>query len=179
MTHQRSGSRVAARPQIHTREALPGVNRTKEGTLLMCPFCTPSHPIVPNEPTPCGTMLKVTAVQTIIPARVARREGLICLKCKQAGSGDMVQYMNGFIHLDDCAPGTQLLRMAPNYTRWAQMVYKLPKALRAQVEKVTGGTHEVLEIDSEGKETGKVVGYFFLKGKSNATSRPAPEPAAR
>ena len=178
MTHQRSSSRAAAKPQIRTREALPGVNRTKEGTLLMCPFCTPSHPIVPNEPTPCGTMLKVTAVQTVIPARVARQEKLVCLKCKQTGSGDMVQYMNGFIHLTDCAPGTQLLRMAPNYTPWARLVFRIPAGFRKQVERVTGAAHEVLEIDGEGRETGKVVGYFFTKGKPNAP-RPTPEPATR
>lgn len=176
MTHQRSSARV--RPVVKTREALPGISREKEGTLLMCPFCKPSHPLVPNEPTPCGTELKVTALQTIIPARLARKEGLVCLKCHQTGTGEMVRYMNGFIHLQDCVPGTQLLRTAPNYTALARLVYGLPKHVRARAEKVTGEAHQVLEIDAQGKETGKVVGYFFMKGKANAT-RTTPEPAAR
>jgi hypothetical protein len=172
MTHKRPSGRTEAK--IQTREALPGVDRTKEGVHLMCPFCFPTHPLMPNEDAPCGTVLKVTAIQTIIPERMVRMEKLVCLKCHK-GDGAMVQYMNGFIHLHECTPGTQLLRIPPRYNAMAGVVYKLPKGLRKQAEKFTGVSQQVREILPDGTETGKIIGYFFLKGKRNATRTP-PEP---
>jgi hypothetical protein len=143
------------------------MTRTKEGATILCPFCMPTHPIVPGEPSPCGTQLRLTAVQTIIPERTVRREELTCVKCHKGG-GEMVQYMNGFIHLNDCAPDTTLLRTPPAYNRFAGLVFKLPKSLRARVAQVTGYPQQVREISPDGKETGKIMGYFFLKGKLNA-----------
>lgn len=174
MTHKRANARVLPSNALHTREALPGINRTKDGTVLTCPFCTPSHPIVPNEPNACGTVLRVTAVQTIIPARVTRMQKLTCLKCHQAG-GEMVQYMNGYIHLTDCTPGTKLLRVPPRYNRMAAVVSKLPAWARGGVEKYTGRAEAIREINLQGEETGKVLGYIFMKGQPNA-ARTTPEP---
>ncbi len=173
MTHKRSSAR--SNTGIQTREAMPGLDETKDGVHLMCPFCYPTHPLMPNEDSACGTVLKVTAVQTVIPDRMVRMQKLICLKCHQGG-GPMVQYMNGFIHLHECTPGTKLLRIPPRYNAMAGLVYKLPKSMRKQTEKFTGLSQQVREILPDGTETGKVIGYFFLKGKRNAT-RPTSEPS--
>lgn len=174
MSHHRASSRGFS--QVRTREGLPRVTQTKEGTLILCPFCTPTHPIVPGEPTPCGTELRLTAVQTVIPSRIARIQKITCVKCKATGGGEMVRYMNGFVHLEDCTPGTNLLRTPPKYTPWAKLVFKMPKVLQNRVTRLTGEPQPVREINRDGTETGKILGYIFLKGSANAP-RPTTEPA--
>lgn len=153
------------RPPVTAREQPPQLRQSKEGVQVLCPFCAPSHPLIPGVESTCGTTLRVTAVQTVIPARTARDKGLICLKCHQAGRGEMVRYMNGFVHLQDCMPGTKLLALPPAFSKLAEYVYKLPVRVRAAVENRTGKAQRVDEIDAEGQETGKVLGYFFLKAK--------------
>lgn len=88
----------------------------------------------------------------------------------------MVKYMNGYIHLANCAPGTRLLSELPAFSRSAEFVFHLPDKLRSFVERMTGVVQYVKEIDTQGKETGEIVGYFFLKGKSNGRSRQAEKP---
>lgn len=152
------------RPSTTTRELPPKLIQTKEGVQVYCPFCTPPHPIVPGQESTCGTTMKVTAVQTVIPARTVRDRDLKCIKCHKSG-GEMVKYMNGFIHLEDCMPGTRLLSQPPKFSKLAEYVFKLPEKVRARVEKSLGKVQRVDEIDADGKETGKTLGYFFLKAK--------------
>lgn len=87
---------------------------------------------------------------------------IVCLKCHESG-GEMVQYMNGFVHLTDCNPNTRLLPQIPNFNILAGVVFRMPTGLRAGIEKVFGHAQAVEEIDQEGKKTGKVLGYFFMK----------------
>ena len=155
--------RSVRKPETRTREAPPRMSTSKEGVTLLCPFCNPSHPIVPGTPSLCGTSLRVTAVQTVISARMARMEKIVCLKCKKSSGGDMVAYMNGYIHLHDCAPGTHLITTPPKYSRFAKVVFGLHPRLRDKIEKRTGKAQRVDEIDPNGNETGRVIGYFFQK----------------
>lgn len=150
-------------PQVKTREEHPIPRREKNGVLLMCPFCKPTHPIIPGKPTACGTTLRVTAVQKIISARTVRIEGLTCVKCGEKGKGEMVQYFNSFVHVEECAPDVQLLSSIPNYSKWAEIVFNLPEKLRDRVEKVTGMVQVVQGLTPDGEETGEVEGYFFAK----------------
>lgn len=152
----------APRPAWRTREASPSMSRTKEGVHILCPFCKPTHAIAPGEATPCGTTLRLVATQDIVPTRIVRMQNIKCLKCQQGG-GEMVQYMGGFVHLIDCDPKLRLLPQHPNYNPLAGMVFGLPKAVRSVIEKATGPAQRVDEIDHEGKKTGKVMGYFFMK----------------
>lgn len=161
MSH-RASNMQRQRPLFRTREASPSMNRTKAGVQILCPFCRPTHAIAPGEPTPCGTILRLVAVQDVLPSRIVRIQGLKCLKCHNGG-GEMVQYMNGFIHLEDCDPKTRLLPQHPNYNIFARLVFKLPKGIRSVIEKSTGPAQEVDEIDEQGNKTGKVMGYFFMK----------------
>jgi len=147
------------------RESAPILMPKKDGVQVLCPFCKVPHPILPGQDATCGTSLRVMAVQTIIPSRVARLGKLTCLKCHKGGGGDMVRYANGYIHLEDCAPATRLLAEPPKFSRLAKIIYQLPARVRKLVEKRTGRAQAVEEIDPEGKETGKVLGYFFLKAK--------------
>lgn len=171
MSHKRNN-----RPDIRVRELPPTVRTTKQGTELLCPFCKPPHPILPNEATPCGTQIRVIAVQTIYSKHTVAHEKMICVKCKQGG-GEMIQYMNSFVHLQDCNPNLKLLPQMPEFDRMAGVVFKLPAKLRAFVEKRTGIAQQVEEIDTQGNKTGKVLGYFFMKITGAPDGRTTPNPA--
>lgn len=150
-------------PAIKTREDHPIPRPRKDGIDLLCPFCKPTHPIFPGKPNACGTTLRVTAVQQIISARTVRIEGLTCIKCRQTGKGEMVHYMNGYVHVEECAPEIQLLTEIPAYSKWAEWVYKLPERIRDQVEKLTGVVQIVHGLSPNGEETDRIEGYFFKK----------------
>jgi len=145
------------------REAYPRVNETRQGVQLLCPFCIPSHPIVPNQPNACGTTLKVTAVQMVFTKEAVKAKGLICSKCRQGG-GEMIQYMNVYAHLPDCKPDTILLPLLPEFNWFAGIVFRLKDGkIKKSLEQRFGLAQAVMDIDKEGKQTGKVLGYFFMK----------------
>lgn len=146
---------------MRTREMMPLAKKTKSGMVLMCPFCTPTHVISPGTPSQCGSELRVTVVQQIISARTARNGGFVCVKCRETGGGEMVRYMNGFVHVKECAPDVRLLRETPKYSKLAALVYKLPEKVRSMVECYTGMVQMVHELTPDGAENGVVQGYFF------------------
>ena len=148
---------------IKTREARPITRKTKNGAELLCPFCHPEHVILPGKPTTCGTTIQVVAVQKMITQHTAKQHNITCMKCHQSTGGDMVACMNGFIHTFDCAPGTVVLSAEPKYSKWAEKVFHLPEKVRKVIEKKMGEVKEIAEIDAKGKETGKILGYFFYK----------------
>ena len=151
------------RKEVKIRELPPKVEQTKKGVVVLCPFCTPSHPILPGVINPCGTVLRVTAIQEYLTSHATRYNKIKCLKCGRFG-GEMVRYRNGYVHIIECAPETKLLTEAPKFSRVAKHVYKLPAKVRALIEKKTGQAKQLQEIDSEGVQTGNVLGYFFWKG---------------
>jgi hypothetical protein len=159
----------SSKPEVQIRELPPKVNMLKEGAQILCPFCDPPHPIMVGQDSACGTTMKVSAVQTIYPARTTKKHNLICIKCSKGG-GEMVKFNNSFVHAADCAPGTKLITVPPEFSRLAKFIYHLPKWIRTQIEKVTGFAKEVKEVSAEGKETGKILGYFFYS--------PDPPPSA-
>jgi len=148
---------------VKTREAMPLTRKTKKGTEIICPFCKPGHPLLPNKPSPCGTEIQVKAVQYMITQRTAKQKNIVCMKCHKDVGGNMVACMNGFIHTFDCAPGTVVLSQEPKYNKLAEKVYKLPAKVRKVIEKRMGEVKQIGEIDSQGKETGNILGYFFYK----------------
>lgn len=152
-----------SRQDFRVREMPPKVEATAKGVLIQCPFCDPPHVILPGMEGACGTTLRVTAVQTILTAHAARFNKIICMKCHK-GEGEMVKYRNGWVHLEDCMPGTRFLAEPPRMTKKAALVMKLPPRMRKFVEKHTGTAQEIQEIDGEGNMTGKILGYCFVKG---------------
>lgn len=153
----------AKRSEVKTRELPPKVVKTKKGILVNCPFCSPTHVILPGAESPCGTTLRVTAVQTYLGSHFTKQSKIHCLKCGHIG-GEMIRYRNGFVHLQECSPGTKLLTEIPRLSSVAKVIFKFPEKLRAFVEKRTGAVKELQEIDQEGKPTGKILGHFFWKG---------------
>jgi len=148
------------REDVRIRKNLPLVSKTKEGVVVQCPFCPRPHPILPGVESPCGTTLEVMAVQTTF--RSNRRNGYTCLKCGKTG-GEMVRYNQSFVHLEDCMPGTKLLTEIPKFSLLAKIAYKFPKGIQKLAEKKLGKAQQVKEIDGSGKETGKILGYFFWR----------------
>lgn len=159
-TRQFIKSNYSSKPEVQVRELPPKVNTLANGFQILCPFCDPPHPIMVGQDSACGTTMKVTAVQTIYPARTTKKHNLVCIKCSKGG-GEMVKFNNSFVHAADCAPGTKLITVPPEFSKLAKLIYHLPAWLRKQVEKLTGFAKEVKEVDAEGKETGVILGYFF------------------
>lgn len=140
---------------------------------LLCPFCETPHALHPDG-NPCGTFLRVSAVRIIIPARVVREKNHKCLKCGK-GLGEMVYIgQNSYIHAVDCQPGTHIIMTPQKYTRTAEFVSKLPEALRKAIEKRTGKATAMKEIEPDGTETGKILGYFFYKDGSHGKTSSTP-----
>lgn len=150
---------------VRYRESPPKLEKVKTGTLLMCPFCPNPHPLWPDKVANCGTTIVVKAVQTVIPAKRAKRDKLMCLKCHQVGEGEMVKFMNGFIHLEDCNPGTIVMVEPPPYSKLARLAFGMGEKnpLRKMIENRNGRAEEVHEIDEDGKKTGKILGHVFYK----------------
>lgn len=146
------------RPEYTVREELPKVIDQK----LMCPFCEIPHELSPVDVAKCGTLIRVTAIQTVVPKRTVRSKKLTCLKCKK-GDGEMVVYGNGYIHLVDCMPEIKMLSAEPKYSNFAKFVHGLPAWMKKRIEKNTGIAKKVRDVDQDGQETGKVLGYFFYK----------------
>jgi hypothetical protein len=151
------------RSEVKVRELPPKVSNTAKGVLVQCPFCDPTHVILPGVESPCGTTLRVTAVQTYLTSHTTKFNKIHCLKCGVVG-GEMIKYRNGFVHISDCSPGTKLLTEIPPLSNVAKVIFKLPVKLRTFIEKRTGAVKELQEIDEEGKPTGKILGHFFWKG---------------
>lgn len=148
------------RPAAVTRERAPLFRAVDGHVQILCPWCEPPHPIYPDRPAPCGAVLKVSASQTVYPARTMRKAEVVCIRCGKPG-GEMVAYGKGFVHTVDCNPARRLLAYSPVYSEWARRVYNMPVRLRGLIQKFTGVIIEVNEVDKDGQETGRILGYYF------------------
>lgn len=151
------------KPPITQRVDIPRVAKNEHGaTILLCPFCQPSHPLRTDGETACGTMLRVQAVQTVYDARHAKK--LVCAKCGKGG-GKMVAWNGAYVHLEQCVEGVVTMTEQPKFTKVAEYVYKSPKWAKQIIEKYAGRATPVNEVSPNGERTGNVLGYFFWKGK--------------
>jgi hypothetical protein len=152
------------KPEVKIREGIPKVEQQKgKPVKVLCPFCEIPHPIELGKVAACGTILQVKAVQTVYPVRTVHKHKLICIKCKQSG-GEMVKFNQGYMHTHECTPNTKIMANPPEFSRLARAVYFMSPQLRKVIEKKYGLVKQVQEIDEHGKETGKVLGYFFFRG---------------
>ena len=144
---------------VTRRSSLPLVETIKGGKVLMCPFCKPSHPVVPFQQAQCGTMIEVQAVQEVYRAKFDKR--IKCAKCGQGG-GEMVRWQNAFLHVIDCAPEIRTMAEPPKYSKLAGVVYNMQASwIKSQLEKFTGKAVPVDEVTPDGQKTGVVLGHFF------------------
>lgn len=159
------------KPPFTKRTGIPKIVKDKNGAaILLCPFCNPSHPLLPNQVAKCGTSLSLTAEQVIVHAKFDKK--FTCVKCGKGG-GDMVQYQNGFIHVKDCSPEVMTMTEAPNYSKLAGWVHGLKnEKLKKFMEGFTGKAVPVQEVDPKGARTGVILGHFFLKEMKHAEHEP-------
>lgn len=161
---KRNNGKIA--PHV-TRTGIPQIVKGKNGAaLLMCPFCNPSHPLQPNVPALCGTMLVLTAEQIMFRAKF--QKNMVCVKCGK-GDGMMVMFQKAFIHTHDCAPGVIAMTEPPNYSKWAERVFAIKnEKLKKLIEKYTGRAVQVEEVTPGAIKTGVIFGYYFNKENKNA-----------
>jgi len=153
--------KTTTQPKIRKRTETPRWSKDDKGNIVfLCPFCKPSHLLIPGKISPCGTQMLLEAVQVIYRAKYS---DLVCAKCGNGG-GEMVHWQNAFIHIVDCVPGVFTPTEMPKTSRFAQVVYKLPKWAKESIEKRTGQVMIIDEVSPEGKRTGKILGYFFMRG---------------
>jgi len=145
------------------REMAPVLREDGKTAQVLCPYCKPSHLLIPGQPSLCGTSIKITAVQTIYTGRFIAENGILCAKCRQGG-GEMVAYRNVYTHIPDCKPDTFLLPELPKFQPFAGVVFRMKDGkVKEAIERRLGLAQIVKETNSEGQPTGKVLGYFFLK----------------
>jgi hypothetical protein len=159
-----SHKRLKPHTDTYFRESAVAARQSGKGNEILCPFCIPTHPMKADTPSPCGSLLKVTAVQPVFKKPAVMRRELKCVKCGKGG-GEMIMYMNGFVHLPDCTPEKRLLPSIPPSDRRARFVYRLKEGkLKEWLEKQWGKVQVVWDITDGGEKKG-ILSYFFLKGE--------------
>ena len=156
-----------------TREGIPMISKDGKGNaLLLCPFCTPPHPINPDSPALCGTILQVRALQVVYKAKKYGNE--VCVKC-QKGGGQMVLFQGALVHTHDCTPGVVALSTPPKYSPFARWTYKLSDGkLKSFIQKRWGTAMPVEEVTPAGEKTGVVFGHFFNRGINGINNQSQP-----
>lgn len=151
---------------ILERELYPKTHTGKNGSVyLLCPFCEIPHEIRADMTSPCGTLLRVTAVQTIYKSKAFSEIGMICAKCGKSG-GDMTKLNDGFIHVADCTPGVKVLNSNPPFSRLAKFAHGLRDGrVKKWFVKNFGIPREVKELLPTGEQTGKILGYVFYRSE--------------
>lgn len=150
------------KPEVTVRETPPKIQQSGSNLEILCPYCKIPHPIGINQDSACGTTLHVSAVQTVYPVRTVHKHKMVCIKCGESG-GEMVRYNNSTVHLIDCRPDVQLAAVEPRYSKFAKIVFSLHPKIKPIFQKWTGIAKDVKEVDAAGKETGRILGYFFYK----------------
>jgi hypothetical protein len=150
------------KPKYTTRIEAPIAKKEKDGSAgLYCPFCKPTHKILPGMEYPCGTRIEVRAAQMVFKAKYEKN--MVCAKCRKGG-GEMVRFQNAFIHTHDCTPGVATFTEPPKFSKIAEALSRSPEWLKDRVEKRFGKIMPVDEVTPDGTRTGVVLGYFFYKG---------------
>lgn len=153
------------KPPYRQRTAVPKLAKGENGSnILLCPFCSDPHPIMPFVASPCGTMVTFYAEQTIYRAKADKR--FICAKCGEGG-GEMVKWNDAFVHTPDCKPGVKTLTEPPKYSWLAKVVHGMKDGkMKDYMQQAFGRAVAVDEVTPDGKLTGTVLGYFFHRKKN-------------
>jgi len=150
------------KPPISQRTATPGMTKGEGGrNVILCPFCKPAHELHPGFVEPCGTRLQLSAVQQVLKAKYSKS---VCAKCGKGG-GELVRWMNAFIHTNDCSPDVMTMTVPTKFSKLAGIIYNSPIRARKFFEKFTGQTMAATEVKPDGTRTGVTLGYFFMRGK--------------
>ena len=145
MVRSRQAQRLGkASPNKGTRRAPPRISRDKDTAQILCPFCWPPHPITPETPASCGTVLELVAAQTTYRA-------VECALCHGI-QGQLVKVGDRYKHAFDCTPGKTIYTVPPDKSRAAAAIWHAPAFIHRFIAKRWGKA--AVELTSEGKRTG-------------------------
>lgn len=133
-----------------TRETDVKLVKDKKKASISCPFCEVPHPIG-LEPSPCGTVLKIKAVQKVYT-------GVTCALCGKSG-GTFIQIGKLYAHTPNCMPGRTLLSKQPKMSKTAKVIHTMPNRVSKFVAKRFGWM--TLEITKPG--TTETLGYSWVR----------------
>ena len=134
--------RKSSGPKIRKR---PPQLKTDNGRVeIFCPFCFPTHPIQMEFSAPCGTILELSAIQSLY-------KDVTCALCGGA-RGSLVKVGEKYKHAHDCTPGQHLYTVPPKKSLGARAVWYLPTFVHNWLWRVSG--RKVIEVSSDGKVTG-------------------------
>ena len=110
------------RHTARTRKKAPIIREGKEkhDIQVLCPNCPDQHPINMLEPSICGTILELMAVQTIFHGK-----SVTCIRCKEAGGTFMKMGDNQYAHTHNCVPGATVIPGNYKLSRTAGWAWKL------------------------------------------------------
>lgn len=154
------GSMRIKEPKPRVRYAPPVMGKLKGRDVVMCPFCSPPHPLSNTEPSQCGTMLDVRAVQAVFHNQ----------RCALCGKTDGVQIMAGnkYIHDHDCTPGKRIFAVPPRKSFTASIVWRFPDFAQLWLARKFGKV--ILELKDANN---KVQGYSWQKVNIHAATQVA------
>jgi hypothetical protein len=138
-----------SRDRKRTPLLIETVKDGKKIKTIGCPYCKPSHELLPNGAvSPCGTYLLIQAVQNIY-----FEKNITCIVCGK-GDGTFTKAGENYKHLHDCTPGKKIFNKAPTLSLRAALAWRLP----AQIQKLTG----IIPVQVT-DDKGKILGYTFDK----------------
>lgn len=151
------------RSPVTRRIKTPLVGKGEKGRhVMLCPFCNPTHPLELGKKYSCGTSIEVNAVQVVY--RTKYDHNIRCIKCGKGG-GKMVVENGAYVHINDCSPGTVVLKEPPRNSFFAKLVYTSPRWVGTILRPFLGNAQPIQEIRPDGVRTGNVIGYTFWKEK--------------
>jgi hypothetical protein len=127
------------------RRQKPKILEAKDGPpIISCPFCIPPHPIQPNEPARCGTVLELRAVQQTY-------RSVDCVFCG-TGAGTLVKIGEQYKHAFECTPGARLYAEPPELSKSAAFIWRLPNFIHKILVRRLG--RRVIEVTNQGQVAG-------------------------
>lgn len=135
------------------RRKAPRIEQSDDGIAIYCPFCHPPHRISLDTKATCGTILELTAVQTLY-------QDVTCSLCGN-GQGTLLKIGESYRHAHDCSPGKTIYTVPPKKSRSAALAWKFPDWASMLLAKR-------LNLTSVQLTSGNVIdGYAWDKVKKN------------
>ena len=100
------------------RRKAPRINQSDDGIAIYCPFCHPPHQVSLDTRATCGTVLELTAVQTLY-------QDVTCSLCGN-GQGTLLKIGESYRHAHECTPGHTIYTVPPKKRRSAALAWKMP-----------------------------------------------------
>lgn len=145
-------------PKPTVRYRAPVMGKLKGKDVVMCPFCDPPHALSSTEPSPCGTILQIQAVQAVFHNQ----------KCALCGKveGETIMAGDKYVHTYECTHGKLMFAVPPKKSVTARIFWRFPDAAQLWVARKFGTVVMELKNGSE-----QIVGYTWKKVQIDAQTK--------